>query len=418
MKYIITVLIGCFFYPAILFSQANYKKGLVVNAQGDTLIGYINYREWDQNPKTFTFKKSLEEKDEKVFFPENTKYFSIENVEAYQQYAGRITNDKTELNDLSNGIDTSTVVGTFFLKVLQKGKNLALFSYTDNWKTRFFIQKKNDTTPQELFYRRFRIDKAIKTSRIYVGQLGIAAVPFYDNSPELKRKIASSEYVANDMIDIVSRINGLSVEEIKQAIKIRLSHRSFIGAGLNRAVMDVEGNITFAYNQQSKLSYFPKVVLGRDVFFNPNVQRFFLRGEASFTGGKYQFETEYRGYRLTQLNVSVAPQLIWNIYNKNNFKLYIGGGGMVNYSIYSNNESYLLILQTNGEKKMYQDSPYKFVPVWFSGVLRSGVSINNKVEIALLQTIKTPITNYTSFSWQTKATQLQVSYFLNNNSNK
>ena len=42
--------------PVIVFSQTNYKPGYVVNLNGDTLRGFVNYQQWDNNPRTIAFK--------------------------------------------------------------------------------------------------------------------------------------------------------------------------------------------------------------------------------------------------------------------------------------------------------------------------------------------------------------------------
>jgi hypothetical protein len=45
-----------FCLPLFSWAQSNYKQGRVVTLQGDTLRGYINYREWPYNPEEFAFK--------------------------------------------------------------------------------------------------------------------------------------------------------------------------------------------------------------------------------------------------------------------------------------------------------------------------------------------------------------------------
>ena len=52
-KYCTVVL---FLLPLLSIAQANYKSGYVVTLKGDTLRGYINYKEWGRNPKDIDFK--------------------------------------------------------------------------------------------------------------------------------------------------------------------------------------------------------------------------------------------------------------------------------------------------------------------------------------------------------------------------
>ena len=45
--------------PEFVFSQSNYYEGYVVKNNGDTLKGYIDYRNWEYSPVSFNFKVKL-----------------------------------------------------------------------------------------------------------------------------------------------------------------------------------------------------------------------------------------------------------------------------------------------------------------------------------------------------------------------
>ena len=47
--------------PFILVAQGNYKHGYIVDAKGDTLHGFIDFREWISSPVYINFMTTTEE---------------------------------------------------------------------------------------------------------------------------------------------------------------------------------------------------------------------------------------------------------------------------------------------------------------------------------------------------------------------
>jgi hypothetical protein len=235
MKYPFTFILFSIFIPLLSVAQSNYKKGIVVTNQGDTLRGFIDYREWGQNPKSFSFKSNSESLNTQQFTPLTSHYFEIEGLVAYQQYAGRISMGKVDIGSLATEADTSTTKAIVFLKVLQKGKNLSLYAYRDVVKIRFFSQKNNDAYPQELIYRRYLANNGkseISTTKIYASQLWNAAASYGKTSPELKQLMESASYAESDLVTIVSKINDISKQELAQAKKLVIT-----GSGILRVLV-------------------------------------------------------------------------------------------------------------------------------------------------------------------------------------
>lgn len=219
MNYPSKLIFLIFFVP--LFSVAqNYKPGLVVNLNGDTLHGFINYGEWENNPKSISFKHEPTGTPLK-FTVNDLKYFSISvgHLAEYQRYTGPITTNSIEINRLPEGRDTSFVLDTVFLKVLQKGGKLLLFSYSDTFKIRYFISENPSDQPKELIYRIYYKNiegnnqnrTAYESS--YKGQLYDAAAKAGVNSVALKNDIQKADYRESDLLSIAAKINGGSEKD-------------------------------------------------------------------------------------------------------------------------------------------------------------------------------------------------------------
>lgn len=210
-----------FIFPFYSIAQSNYQPAEVVNLKGDTLHGFINYREWANNPKSIFFKTDTGAVTAVKYTPRDLAYFNVHpgHLAEYVTYAGPLTMDNTEINHLSIGRDSSAKLDTVFLKVLQKGKNLVLFCHSDDFKTRFFIADDFKTSPEELIYRTYwNSSTANGKDRTvyeysYKGQLYEAGVKSNAMTAPLKTYIQKADYLEGDLINITSKINGVSATD-------------------------------------------------------------------------------------------------------------------------------------------------------------------------------------------------------------
>jgi len=136
-------------FPICSKAQSNYEPGYVVTLSGDTLHGYIDYKEWDSNPQKISFKKDIGSNEKQEYSPKNAGAFEVTGFETYKQFAIWVSQDKLDVSELSKGIDSTKKRNTVFLRVLNSGKNVTLYAYNDDLKERFYIQEGNNE-PYEL----------------------------------------------------------------------------------------------------------------------------------------------------------------------------------------------------------------------------------------------------------------------------
>jgi hypothetical protein len=418
--------LACLFLPLLLQAQANFKKGWVVNAQGDTLHGYINYQEWGgKEPRTLTFKARETDKNSQEFAPATSRYVAVTGLAAYQSFRGRISMDATALTQVTRFQDTTRQAADIYLKVLQQGRQLSLFSYTDAVKTRFFLQQHPRGPIRELGFKRYYhgpSDK-IRTLNSYIGQLWLTALELQLGTPALKKKIESAQYRESDLVAIVRQLNQAGQQEQEPPQPAKGNIRYFAGAGISQTTFTVEGAHNLARDSKSKRSYLPKVSLGVDVFQNRHIQRLFLRAElmlhlasADISNQTYwSLGRQANSQSFMQSTLSLAPQLVYNLYNRENFRFNLGIGASYNFSTYTQNVYHTQFLNMGGhvEREREEKGLYQFAGTWFSFPLRAGLILNNKVEISALYFMPAPITRYTSFSFSRSSLQLGAHYLFN-----
>jgi hypothetical protein len=242
----------CFFaillFPFCSFAQSNYQPGLIVNLKGDTIRGKIDYKEWEASPKSILFKSDSLAEPQK-FTVSQVKFFnvSVGHLAAFLRYVGSITTDNIDADHIPNGRDSSFKIDTIFLRVLQDGPRLKLFSYTDNQKTRFFVAGNFSEQPVELTYRMYwntidATDHRTTYETAFKGQLYDIGVKDQVMSSSLKAIISKSAYTEPDILEITSTINGISESDATKnnPTKRGQTHTLLLVLGLVLLVVIVE----------------------------------------------------------------------------------------------------------------------------------------------------------------------------------
>ena len=222
MKLVFRLYLVFYLPPFFAIAQSNYKPGYVVTLKGDTMRGFIDYREWDTNPKTVTFK-SFPENEVKKFTAGQINGFVVSSMAEYQRYGGPISMDPINIATVIEERDTTYKIDTVFLELLSRGKNVALYDYSDKTKTRYYISEGPDLKPVELVYRLYYDTKNVtyttgKTvnENTYQKQLFALAAKYNMLSDILIKDIEDAEYKEIHIVKIVRAINGMSSKKNKK----------------------------------------------------------------------------------------------------------------------------------------------------------------------------------------------------------
>jgi hypothetical protein len=417
MKPFYTFLSIIFLLPLFSSAQVNFKNGLVVTLKGDTVHGFINYREWNSNPDIITFKNGANSTPQK-FTVNEISYFSVEDLEAYQKYTGPISMDATNTQHLFTVRDTSSKIASVFLKVLQKGKNIALYSYTDALKARFFVSEAPDFKISELVYRIYEGQDTKQGSTVnentYQNQLYALAIKYNALDDDLTSTFQKTDYTKDDLLVIVSKINGVSKTGTKRK-NDKPSFSLFAGLGLNASTISPVTN--GGLSQQggySHTSYLPAMVIGINGYVNPYTQKLVFRLELSASGSQYKvsYKDKYSpyvqlDYSYNQLTVALTPQVIYNVYSADNLKFFIGAGLNLNFHNYS---SKVFKAHDPYDGVITSANPFFFFSKTSQGTFKVGSLINKKIELYASYSVSTRITEDYFYQADEKNMRVGVNY--------
>jgi len=216
MKHLYGILFIILLSPWFASAQSNYKPGYAITLKGDTLKGFINYKEWDENPSSIDFKSNLSDKTSQKLTTDDVKIFSISGYESYQKYTGLIGTDYVDPNHINYGKDTSFRTATVFLKKLAEGKNVVVLSYSDGIRSHYYIEEAPAFIPKELIYHIYKENDAqtgaikTKVDNEYVTQLYFLAQKYNVLTSDLQLDMEHMGYYADDFARIANKINGLT----------------------------------------------------------------------------------------------------------------------------------------------------------------------------------------------------------------
>ena len=330
MKHLYKLSFLTFLLPIAATAQSNYKPGYVVNSKGDTLKGFIDYKEWSKNPKQFSFKNNFGDARSEEFNLENASAFAITGFEYYERHTVSVSTDSMDVNTLHGNVQNNFVTETVFLRIVSRGSHVSLYSYTDAIKRRFYLSQVHSADEaEELAYHAYNDPEQSNTVQYvnrYRIQLQYSAQSNGVNSSSLQGAISRARYDEDDLSGIVSTINGGSVNQF--TAQKTIGTRWFAGAAASYGSLKYSG-VFLLSDAPASSSVVPLVDAGIDVFPFKGVQKLYFRAELGAMYRQYNF-AHRQAYstptgatttlNVKQFTVAFTPQVIYNIYNKQQFK--------------------------------------------------------------------------------------------------
>ena len=411
----------CLIPLALLFcqlnAQKNYKQGLVVLSKGDTLHGWIDYRNWKVNPESINFKKDSLSEDVRKFTPEDITLFQITGFDIYIRAIVKKDMLPVEISALTSLPPDSTITDTVFLRTIVTGKVLSLYELID-FKPHYYIQD-NSKEYIELTYKRYLAEDntGLITSNLYRNQLGKYATD-QKADEKLVRKIGRIAYNEQDIAPVVTALNKISGEVAYTSDYKKKSYVSFFaGAGGMYTKLKFSGEPSTLSGMDFKSKIVPVITAGMDVFALRNLRDLALRIQISYSPTEYKankistsaFPTipgDTLEYDIKQNNFTPSVGLIYNLIRKENFRYYLGA--QLGYTISSYPTNRLTAYRFSG--KSVTDNYLDYEKHWANVTIQTGAVISKKLEIGLTGNIAGSFVNFSGFSGKPTLYSLWAGY--------
>jgi len=288
-----------------------------------------------------------------------------------------------------------------FLKTLQTGPNVTLYSYQDD-KLKFFVFESGFLT--ELLYSEIRDGAAVRLVETYKNQLINVAVKHDVLTEKLKSMIKKSRY-NEGLTRIAAAINGIDrLTKIREK-GVAVYHNGFVlGAGLSIGNLGYHHKDYLSEHSKGNTSYAPYIAAGYNFYLNKDVGKFLMRADvvASTFDGKsttYENRTSYHleaHEAFKQTTLSPGLGLLYNLYNQEKLKFYLGAGARINLAWYKDQHASLIVFYPGAPEVRKQD-PEAMEQIYLSAFARGGVVVRKKLEFSVLYQPNAPVIAHANY---------------------
>lgn len=249
IKSIFFTIIGIFLFQTS-FCQENYLPGYIIQLKGDTLHGFIDYRNWAKNPNKISFKKKMTD-IRTIYKPIDIKAFSVLD-EIYESAIVKTEISPEYTNDLLPKAELLIRIDTTFLQTIIKGSQNLYYYINEFDKNQFYT--KQDSVYEFLIYKKYlknqKNNTIIAENNNYIGQLTI----YLQDCPTIQAKIKSTKYTIKDMKNLFSIYNECKGAKNNFQRKVPILHPELgVLAGLSISNIKFGSQISnFDYLTKSK----------------------------------------------------------------------------------------------------------------------------------------------------------------------
>lgn len=191
------LLTGMFMYqPA--FSQENFNEGYIVKQNGDTVLGFIDYRNWDKNPEKIRFKSNVDENA--IFYnPTEIIEFGVKD----EIYVGAIVNAEVSSlrsDKLGDNPELNIRVDTVFLQTIFRGHRSLFYYKNAEGRDNFYIME--GTEFELLIYKKYDVERdgreGIAENKKYLNQLAL----YLNDCVSIQTKVNKTGYKSTDLVKL------------------------------------------------------------------------------------------------------------------------------------------------------------------------------------------------------------------------
>lgn len=178
------------------FCQENYLPGYLI-LKGDTLHGFIDYRNWEGNPEKISFKKAIND-NTLIYTPMDIQSFGVAD-ELYESAIIKTEISPINVGDISdeNNADLNIETVPAFLQTIIKGKKSLYFYRNKIGKDQFYIRQ--DSEYNLLVYKKyFKIqdgEKGIAANNKFLRQLSL----YLKECPSIQSKLENTVYTKKSL---------------------------------------------------------------------------------------------------------------------------------------------------------------------------------------------------------------------------
>lgn len=399
------------FLPATLFSQAHYKAGYIITAQGDSVRGEVDDQEWDKSPRKINFRQGGAGS---AYDIAQLNAFGIDGGDQYIKKTVSRTTRPTDVNNLFSNYDDSIITEPLLLRRVVDGRWTLYYAYIE--KPLFFMQMDGGNI-EELRYALLRQGNSYEVTTSYAFRDQLQARRMADgadaNMPATLRTLPYSE---RDLRKFFLQQNGMK-EETKKGPAFVVGF--YAGAGISFNSLKMGGNFAQLSNNPAMSSTLsPVIQAGIDLGAARIQQRLVVRAELA----AFQFASTHHGtvaktatvtaknnlYELKMMNIQPSLSILYHFLVYEKLRVYAGVGYAHTFSSYNKNRA--VVEEPDWDRSTVYDPYLVFEKSWGALYGRLGVIVHKRIEAGLRYNFQGSFSRYITYDIAPHSLMMQLSY--------
>lgn len=341
------LLLGGLLIFQISFSQKNYLTGKVITLQHDTLTGYIDYRNWEVNPKIISFKKEITS-EEIIYSPLEISGFQVSD----EIYLSALVDSEISPSKINLPREAAPVIRNeaTFLQVLFEGSKSLYHSKNTEGNDNFYIKK--DSAIELLVYKKYMREEGGRLvtleNKKYTGQLTL----YLNNCSTIQSKLKSTAYNKKELLNLFNtyyQCAGMESEYRKKEEKIKTELGVLAGPSLNTINFSGDGNVQILNADYTTHTNFTAGIYF-DVILSRNLNKWSIINELTFASynitGKYAEQETPSRYVESKITMGYSYLKLGNMvryrfFSGKNISTYANFGIINGYALKENSNNRL-----------------------------------------------------------------------------
>jgi hypothetical protein len=278
MQKITTFIVLMFLNFSTIQAQSNMLNATVVDQNGKTISGVIDYKERSKTPSSFLFKPN--DAPARLIYPIDIQGFTIDKKS--EKYISAIVDlnketlnesELNEFNSMKEAVATLDLVrDTVFLLTLATGE-INLYALIDkNSKTHFLYQKGNASI-KELIYRKVKINlkenQKMGEIKAFATQLKTEVLDCPNAFSMIKEE--SFYYKEYDLMRVVKKYNECKGKSTFTLPAKKKPITFYALAGVNRVAIEPQFSIGYSFDDKAVSAVNPTLGAGIDIGTGKNI---------------------------------------------------------------------------------------------------------------------------------------------------
>ena len=287
--------------PEILSRESEVVEGIIISKNGDTLQGFIDYRNWENNPKEINFQYDIN--DEKVSYsPDDIKLFRAQG-NIYVSSIVKRENSTQNINKLEYNPKFHFEIDTVFLQTLVLGEKSLYYCKNNNGENNFFIKQNNqfELLEYKKYLKKINGKSNIVENKKFVGQL----LSYLNDCQSIHSRLSKVKYDKESLKKLFAFYQACDLKLNSSDNQEKIFVKIGIVAGMSISSVQFKGySLTYLVNTDYPKSFNFSTGIYFDLFVPRNkLNRWSSYNELFYTS--YKVEGKYK-----------------NIYNSSNYEIF------------------------------------------------------------------------------------------------